>query len=95
MSTRLRILGGTVHDPANGVDGEVRDICIEDGHIVADLPGGAPTLDARGMIVMAGGVDIHSHFAESKTGRCLNTLPLLTQANNVNECKFLLLFHRQ
>ena len=45
---RLRIVGGAVHDPANGVDGEVRDICIEDGRIVAELPAGAPTLDARG-----------------------------------------------
>ena len=35
---RLRITGGHVHDPANGVDGEVRDICIEDGRIVAELP---------------------------------------------------------
>jgi formylmethanofuran dehydrogenase subunit A len=62
---RLRIQGGTVHDPANGVDGEVRDICIEGGRIVADLPPGAPTLDARGMVVMPGGVDIHSHVASS------------------------------
>jgi formylmethanofuran dehydrogenase subunit A len=62
---RLRIVGGIVHDPANGVDGEVRDVCIEDGHIVADVPGGAPALDARGMVVMPGGVDIHSHVASS------------------------------
>jgi formylmethanofuran dehydrogenase subunit A len=62
---RLRIVGGTVHDPANSVDGEVRDICIEGGRIVADLPPGAPTLDARGTVVMPGGVDIHSHVASS------------------------------
>ena len=34
---RLRIVGGAVHDPANGVDGEVRDVCIEDGRIVASI----------------------------------------------------------
>ncbi len=62
---RLRIVGGTVHDPANGVDGEVRDICIDDGRIVAEVPSGTSTLDARGMIVMPGGVDIHSHVASS------------------------------
>ena len=39
---RLRIVGGAVHDPANGIDGEVRDICIEDGRIVADVPPGTP-----------------------------------------------------
>jgi len=62
---RLRIAGGTVHDPANGVDGEVRDVCVEDGRIVATLPADAPTLDVRGMVVMAGGVDMHAHIASS------------------------------
>ena len=38
IGARLRIVGGTIHDPANGVDGEVRDICIDDGRIVADVP---------------------------------------------------------
>src|SRR5438552_5980994 len=63
--TRLRIAGGTVYDPANGVDGVVRDVCIEAGRIVADLPAGAPRLDVRGMVVMPGGVDIHAHVAGS------------------------------
>ena len=71
----LRIVGGTVHDPANGVDGEVRDICIDDGRIVADLPAGAPTLDARGMVVMPGGVDIHCHFASSSCNHARRLLP--------------------
>ncbi|HEX9279724.1 MAG TPA: formylmethanofuran dehydrogenase subunit A [Gemmatimonadales bacterium] len=62
---RLRITGGTVYDPANGVAGVVRDVCIEDGKVVAKLPAGAPRLDAGGMIVMPGGVDIHSHIAGS------------------------------
>ena len=31
----LQIAGGTVHDPANGIDGEVRDLWIDDGKIVA------------------------------------------------------------
>jgi formylmethanofuran dehydrogenase subunit A len=75
VTVRLRITGGTVHDPANGIDGEVRDICIEDGYIVASLPDGAPTLDARGMIVMAGGVDIHSHLASSSCNHARRLLP--------------------
>ena len=33
----LRITGGKVYDPANGVNGEVRDVCIADGKIVADV----------------------------------------------------------
>ena len=63
--TQLRIAGGAVYDPANGIDGDIRDICIDHGRIVADVPAGARTIDARGMIVMPGGVDIHSHVASS------------------------------
>jgi formylmethanofuran dehydrogenase subunit A len=74
-STQLRIVGGTVHDPANGVDGETRDLLVEDGRIVAALPDGAPTLDAKGMIVMPGGVDIHSHFASSSCNHARRLLP--------------------
>ena len=72
---RLRITGGAVHDPANGVDGEIRDVCVEDGRIVADLPPGAPTLDARGMVIMPGGVDIHSHFASSSCNHARRLIP--------------------
>ena len=72
---RLRIAGGTLYDPANGVDGEVRDICIEGGRVVSDVPQGAPTLDARGMIVMPGGVDIHSHLASSSCNHARRLLP--------------------
>jgi formylmethanofuran dehydrogenase subunit A len=72
---QLRIAGGTVYDPASGVDGEVRDICIEGGRVVPDVPRGAPTLDATGMIVMPGGVDIHSHFASSSCNHARRLLP--------------------
>ena len=73
--SRLRIAGGTVHDPANRVDGEVRDICIEDGRVVPSVPDGAPRIDAGGMIVMPGGVDIHSHFASSSCNHARRLLP--------------------
>ncbi|HEV3437213.1 MAG TPA: amidohydrolase family protein, partial [Gemmata sp.] len=60
----LRINGGKVYDPANGVNGEVRDICISDGKIAADVSGEAGrTIDATGMIVFPGGVDVHTHVA--------------------------------
>jgi len=63
------ILGGRVYDPANGIDGEVRDIWMRDGRIVpADEidPEGAETFDATGLVVMPGGVDIHSHIVGAK-----------------------------
>jgi formylmethanofuran dehydrogenase subunit A len=34
----LRIAGGRVYDPANGIAGEERDVCVQDGKIVADVP---------------------------------------------------------
>lgn len=71
----LRITGGTVHDPANGVDGVVRDICIQDGRIVDSLPAGAPRLDVSGMVVMPGGIDIHAHVCASSTNLARRLLP--------------------
>ena len=62
----LRIVGGRVYDPANGVDGEVRDVCLSDGKVVADVPAAARRIDAGGMVVMPGGVDIHAHIAGPK-----------------------------
>jgi len=73
--TALRLVGGTVYDPANQIDGEIRDVCIEDGRIVADVPDGAPTLDVKGMVVMPGGVDIHSHLASLSCNHARRLLP--------------------
>ncbi len=73
--SRLRITGGTVYDPAHGVDGVVREVCIEGGRIVAELPARAPRLDVRGMVVMPGGVDIHAHVAGSSVNHARRLLP--------------------
>ena len=48
MSDLLKISGGTVYDPANGVDGQVRDIWIDGDKIVA-APADAATRPARSM----------------------------------------------
>jgi formylmethanofuran dehydrogenase subunit A len=70
MSTVLKISGGTVYDPANAIDGQVRDLWIADGKIVAAPtdPATRPTreIDARGLVVMPGGVDMHAHIAGPK-----------------------------
>jgi formylmethanofuran dehydrogenase subunit A len=61
----VRITGGRVYDPANGINGVVKDICIgDDGRVVAALNGSETrTIDATGMIVFPGGVDVHTHVA--------------------------------
>ena len=61
----VKITGGRVYDPANGVDGVVKDICIdENGRVVAEVNGGGTrTIDATGMLVFPGGVDVHTHVA--------------------------------
>jgi len=70
-----RIAGGRIIDPANGVD-RIADLWIRDGRIVEAPSGGAAadeTYEAAGTIVMAGGIDIHSHIA----GNNVNTARLL------------------
>jgi formylmethanofuran dehydrogenase subunit A len=71
----LRITGGRVYDPANGVAGELRDVCLQDGKVVADLPADAARIDARGMVVMPGGVDIHAHVAGPKVNAARRLAP--------------------
>lgn len=73
--TELRIAGGAVYDPANGIDGDVRDVCIDGGRIVADVSREARVIDARGMVVMPGGVDIHSHVASGSVNLARRLLP--------------------
>jgi formylmethanofuran dehydrogenase subunit A len=73
MLTRLR--GGRVIDPANGLDA-AGDIWIRDGRIIEAPPSERrvdATYDVAGKIVMAGGIDIHSHIA----GANVNTARLL------------------
>jgi formylmethanofuran dehydrogenase subunit A len=66
----LKITGGRVYDPVHSVDGEVRDIWVDGGRIIAEPPleqqAGVRTLRAEGCVVMAGGIDVHAHIAGSK-----------------------------
>lgn len=73
----LRIVNGKVYDPANGVDGAVKTIAIKDGRIVpeAEVDATARTLDASGMLVFPGGVDIHSHIAGPKVNSARKMRP--------------------
>jgi len=78
----MRIHGGKVFDPANGVDGQVRDIFVRDGHIVAGDPREPADehIDASGCIVMAGGIDLHSHIGGGKVNLARMLMPELQRS---------------
>ncbi len=70
MTDLIKLTGGTLYDPANNVDGQVRDLWIAGDKIVAPPsdPATRPTreIGARGLVVMPGGVDMHCHIAGPK-----------------------------
>jgi formylmethanofuran dehydrogenase subunit A len=72
-----KLTGGRVYDPAHGINGEIRDIYIRDGRIVA-APGDArpdQDFDLRGKVVMAGAIDMHTHIGGGKVTIARNLLP--------------------
>ncbi len=72
--TEMLIKNGFVFDPLNGIDGEKMDICIKNGRIVEKVNvQKAKVIDAAGLTVLPGGVDIHTHVAGSEvnTGRMI------------------------
>jgi len=65
------ILGGHVMDPASGLDA-VRNIGLTEGRIAAiatDAIVGRDTVDARGLVVAPGFIDIHAHGQTPETYR--------------------------
>ncbi|MDQ6975153.1 MAG: dihydroorotase [Mariprofundaceae bacterium] len=66
MKIELLIRGGHVVDPAHHIDA-IHDVWIHDGHIVAmgDYDGKPQrTIDAQGLIVCPGLIDMHVHLRE-------------------------------
>jgi formylmethanofuran dehydrogenase subunit A len=62
----LKTINGEVYDPMHGINGEVRDIYVADGKIIAHSPEEAQVIDANGMVIMPGGVELHAHVAGPK-----------------------------
>ncbi len=76
MLTRLK--GGIVYDPMHNVRGKKRDIYVRDGRIVRK-PGKSErihkTVDITDKVVMAGGIDIHTHIGGGKVNIARMMLP--------------------
>ncbi len=64
----IKLAGGKVYDPANGVDGRIMDLYIKDGRLVAASATDKvrQVIDLSGCIVMPGGIDIHTHIGGGK-----------------------------
>ena len=74
----IKLSGGKVYDPANGVDGEIRDIYIRDGEIVTTPSPDEPLhriYPLDGKIVMAGAIDLHTHIGGGKVNIARTMLP--------------------
>ena len=68
MTAPILIRGGRLIDPGNGVDAAL-DLLLRDGRVAESGPGleapdGATVLDAAGLVVAPGFVDLHVHLRE-------------------------------
>jgi hypothetical protein len=60
---RVKIAGGRVFDPAQGWQGEVRDLYLDGDRIVPHLPRVEAVVDAKNLAVVAGGIDLRGQVA--------------------------------
>jgi formylmethanofuran dehydrogenase subunit A len=77
-NTLFKIASGYVYDPLHGIDGQVQDLWIQDGKIVPPPdPHTKPakTLDATGLVIMPGGIDMHCHIAGPKVNMARKMRP--------------------
>jgi formylmethanofuran dehydrogenase subunit A len=77
---KLLVKNGMVYDPINQIEGEVKDILIENGKIVSKFTNNTDIkeVDASGKSVVPAAIDIHSHIASQQ----LNWARLLGSKNN-------------
>ncbi len=74
----IKLTGGTVYDPASGIDGQQLDIYIQNGRIVDAPTDGRPVdqeYDLRGKVVMSGAIDMHTHIGGGKGNIARTLLP--------------------
>ncbi len=86
----IKLSGGTVYDPVHGINGEQRDIYLQDGHITRKPAASIKidkTYDLNGKIIMAGAIDIHTHIGGGKVNIARMMLPEDHRADLVSKTK--------
>ena len=76
MITKLK--NARIYDPINKINGKVKDLYIKNQHIVDKPKSGekiSRTINLKNKIIMAGGIDIHSHIAGGKVNLARLLLP--------------------
>jgi len=84
----IRLKGGTVFDPANGIDGEMRDIYIQKDQIIKPPDQNQAvdeTIDITGRVVMPAGIDLHTHIGGGKVNIARMMLPENHAAGRVTQ----------
>ena len=73
----IKLSGGKVYDPANSVNGEVRDVYVDGGKIVSPDAGARvdKEYDLKGRVVMAGAIDPHTHIGGGKVTIARTLMP--------------------
>ncbi len=77
--TKLYVKNGFVFDPFNSIEGEKKDILIEDGKVVDKFVSSSDVkeIDAKGKTVIPAALEIHAHIASQQ----LNWIRLLGSSN--------------
>ena len=65
----IKLTGGTVYDPASGIDGQVKTLFVLDGKFIKQPLAEIPVdkeYDLKGKVVMSGAIDMHTHIGGGK-----------------------------
>ena len=73
----IKLSGAKVYDPANSVNGELRDVYVDGGKIVSPDSGARvdKEYDLKGRVIMAGAIDPHTHIGGGKVTIARTLMP--------------------